>query len=433
MQELFSLRRTWGPIFFLLCCPPLAILIWYTNTQLQGSLSSLFHLFIQQGFFNALKGIWGLVFFGSLTAWKMIFLFAAFQILLMKILPGKPFDGPITPKGNVPHYKANGPLAFFVTLATFSILSFGLHLFDAAIIYDHFGALVGALNIFSLAFCAFLYLKGRFFPSSSDSGLTGNALFDYYWGTELYPRVGGIDIKTFTNCRFGMMSWGVILLSYAAKQSSLYGLSNAMIISVALQLLYIAKFFYWESGYLRSLDIMHDRAGFYICWGCLVWVPCIYTSASMYLVHHPYNFTKPVFSLLLALGAFCILLNYAADRQRQKVRQTQGNCLIFGKKPKLLVANYTTTDGQAKQNLLLMSGLWGKARHFHYLPEIMGAFLWTVPALFTHFIPYFYVIFLTLLLVDRSIRDEKRCAKKYGKDWDLYCQEVPYKIIPLIF
>lgn len=29
----------------------------------------------------------------------------------------------------------------------------------------------------------------------------------------------------------------------------------------------------WETGYLSTIDIMHDRAGYYICWGCLVWVP----------------------------------------------------------------------------------------------------------------------------------------------------------------
>ncbi len=44
------------------------------------------------------------------------------------------------------------------------------------------------------------------------------------------------------------------------------------------------------------------------------------------------------------------------------------------------------------------AGWWGLARHFHYLPEIIAALLWTVPALFTHVLPYFYVTFLTLLL-----------------------------------
>ena len=62
------------------------------------------------------------------------------------------------------------------------------------------------------------------------------------------------------------------------------------------QLVYIAKFYWWETGYLRSLDIMHDRAGFYICWGCLVWVPSVYTSAS--LTDH---------ALLRAMKARCAL------------------------------------------------------------------------------------------------------------------------------
>lgn len=60
----------------------------------------------------------------------------------------------------------------------------------------------------------------------------------------------------FTNCRFGMVGWSLLLLSYAAKQDQLYGLSDSMIVAVALQLIYITKFFFWETGYLRSLDIM---------------------------------------------------------------------------------------------------------------------------------------------------------------------------------
>lgn len=38
-------------------------------------------------------------------------------------------------------------------------------------------------------------------------------------------------------------------------------------------------------------------AGFYICWGCLVWVPSIYTSPGMYLVNHPVNLGTQVLSV----------------------------------------------------------------------------------------------------------------------------------------
>lgn len=356
-----------------------------------------------------------------------------FEFVLIKYLPGSTFYGPITPNGNTPEYKANGLLAFVISISFFCISTFYLHLFSASIIYDHFGEILGALNFFSLLLCVVLYLKGRYYPSTTDSGLTGNLIFDYYWGTELYPSLWGINLKMFINCRLGMMSWGIILLSYAAKQSELTGLSNSMLIAVALQLIYITKFYIWETGYLASLDIMHDRAGYYICWGCLVWVPGIYTSPTMYLVNHPNHLSLGLALGLFSAGVASIFINYQADRQRQLVRNTSGACKIWGTAPKLIMATYKTESGAFKKNALLFSGWWGVARHFHYFPEIAAAFFWSAPALFTHFSPYFYVCFLTILLFDRANRDDLRCTTKYGQYWQDYCSKVPYKIIPFVY
>ncbi|KTD17966.1 7-dehydrocholesterol reductase [Legionella jordanis] len=426
------LRNTLGPLFLILVCPPFAILMWYTNSHLQGSLQQLGLFLKQEGIFRGIYEIWQPLFFGSPTAWTIIAVFIFFEFLLAKYLRGKPFKGPITPKGNVPLYKANGVAAFLLTVFSFCFCSFYLNLFPATIIYDEFGAIIGALNCLSLLLCLAFYFKGKFWPSSTDSGTTGNFIFDYYWGTELYPTFAGINLKMFINCRLGMMSWGLILLSYAAKQEMLFGLSNAMLVAVALQFIYIGKFFLWETGYLASLDIMHDRAGFYICWGCLVWVPCIYTSPSMYLVLHPHHLSPFWAVAIFTAGASAILINYLADRQRQRIRATAGQCKIWGKTPRLTLATYYTETGEQKQNLLLSSGWWGISRHFHYLPEIAAAFFWSVPALFNHFAPYFYVCFLTVLLLDRAFRDDERCLKKYGGYWKMYCEQVPYKIIPYV-
>lgn len=421
------------PIALLTLCPPMVFVMWYTATHLDGSFLSLFQLILQNGLWNTLKTICAPIFFGSATAWKILGCYALFQLFIMKVVPGKPFAGPITPKGNVPIYKANGIACYCITIATFLLLTYGFHVFSPTIIYDHLGPMLGALNCFSLVFCLFLYFKGIFAPSSSDCGATGNFLFDYYWGTELYPRIFGWDVKMFTNCRFGMMGWSLILLSYAAKQSELYGLSDSMCVAVILQLIYIGKFFFWETGYLRSLDIMHDRAGFMICWGCLVWLPCVYTSPTLYLVNHPNHLGPLLSGFIFVAGATSIFINFFADRQRQQVRATDGNCLIWRNKPDLIHATYTTQSGDTKQTLLLASGWWGMSRHFHYIPELLGTFFWTVPALFSHFLPYFYLIFLTILLVDRAFRHDKRCADKYGPYWTAYCDKVPYKIIPYIF
>lgn len=426
------LRKTLVPLFLILVCPPAVFAFWYTCTQLDGSFLRLFQFFAEVGVFKALYKIAAPHFFGSLIAWKIIAFYATFQLMLMRILPGKTVHGPITPAGNIPAYTANGILAFFITLATYYLGAYPLHLFSPTIIYDNFGDILGALNIFSLAFCLFLLGKGLVAPSSSDHGSSGNLIFDYYWGTELYPRIYGWDVKMFTNCRFGMMAWPLIILSFAAKQNELYGLSNSMVLAVSLQLLYVFKFFVWEPGYLRSLDIMHDRAGYYICWGCLVWVPGIYTSPTLYLVNHPHTLGLLPVIAILTLGSLSILINYLADRQRQRVRALNGNCTIWGKQPVITVARYTTEQGEAKYNLLLACGWWGIARHFHYVPEVLGAFCWSVPALFDNFLPYFYVIFLATLLTERAFRDDRRCALKYGEDWETYCDQVPYKIIPYV-
>lgn len=427
------LRNFFGPLFLMAICPPAALFMWYTNSSLEGSFSTLFSLFKEEGILQTIPQTIAPFLIGSPLAWKIILGFIVFQLILIRILPGKSFKGPITPQGNIPTYKENGLSAFIITMLSFAGASFGLHLFSASILYDNLGNILGALNLFSLFFCGFLYYKGRYFPSSSDSSLTSNPLFDYYWGTELYPRIGGFSLKHIITCRLGMMSWGLFLLSYCAKQIELNGeLTNSLFISVFLQFLYLTKFFMWEKGYLRSLDIMHDRAGFYICWGCLVWVPCIYTSPSMYLVLHPIHLNFAAAAFILVAGTGCIIINYMADRQRLIARSTQGNCKIWGKTPRLLPARYITSTGDQKETFLLASGWWGITRHFHYLPEMLAAFLWSVPALFTHFSPYFYVVFLTILLLDRAYRDDKRCARKYKEDWVDYCKVVPYKIIPYL-
>jgi 7-dehydrocholesterol reductase len=120
---------------------------------------------------------------------------------------------------------------------------------------------------------------------------------------EVHPRLLGVDVKQWTNCRVGMMAWQILIVAFlmaAYKQTGTLSAGHAT--NVVLQSIYIAKFFWWETGYFTTLDITLDRAGYYICWGCLVWVPGFYTYSSFYLVAQPSFFDGSTALVVALLG-----------------------------------------------------------------------------------------------------------------------------------
>jgi 7-dehydrocholesterol reductase len=162
----------------------------------------------------------------------------------------------------------------------------------------------------------------------------------------------------------------------------------------------------------------------------MVFLPCIYTSHTYYLVKHPIDLDPITTAVLFGCGVICILANYDADRQRQHFRATDGKCTVWGKPPKVVKAKYITGDGREQTSLLLASGWWGLSRHWHYIPEILASVFWSQCLVTGSLMSWFYAIYLTLLLTDRAWRDDERCRGKYGKYWAEYCTLVPYKIIP---
>ena len=148
-----------------------------------------------------------------------------------------------------------------------------------------------------------------------------------------------LQIKRFINCRFSMTFWMLAGLSYTYSSYELHGkIDYGLLLSAVSQYLYLVKvrrthtlttshctpfygfvtlyyyfdfcrllnysfphyllllsysfyslvqFFEWEIGYMRSIDIIVDRAGWEIQWGCLVWVPSVYTLHSRFLVANP--------------------------------------------------------------------------------------------------------------------------------------------------
>ncbi|KCV70446.1 hypothetical protein H696_02788 [Fonticula alba] len=436
------IHRTVAPLFLML-----ATLLWvpfciHTVTQLDGSYARLIEFIASEGLVNAYRKCYVAP---DATTYGILIVFSVFQLVLMFALPGRRVAGPESEGGFTPIYRANGVAAYLVTCISLVAVHFS-GLFDVSRVYDQLPQIFSLTVPGIFVFCLLLYVKGALLPSNRhssklapgednpDFGLSGNPILDFYAGTELYPYIGPLNLKFYTNCRWGMMTWPTLIIVYAIKQYTMLGhLSNPMIMSVTIQLVYLFKFFHWEMGYMATLDIMHDRLGYYICWGIFCLVPSLYTLCTNYLVNHPYEISNLTCFLGTVFGISLVALEYHIDMERVHFRNAKGKDKIWGRLPRHVVAKYIAADGTERTSLLLADGFWGLSRHINYAFEIAMTFVWTVPFQFNHIMPYSYVIFLTGLLLHRLYRDEVRCSQKYGEHYEEYRRLVPYYLIPYVF
>jgi 7-dehydrocholesterol reductase len=253
-------------------------------------------------------------------------------------------------------------------------------------------------------------------------------------GIELNPRFGDwFDFKLFHNGRPGIVAWSLIVLSFAGAQYELYGyVTNSMIALYILHATYILDFFWNEDWYLRTIDIAHDHFGFYLAWGDSVWLPWLYPLQAFYLVKYPVQLSTPVFVAVLAFGFAGYYIFRAVNDQKDKFRKDPSKP-IWGKPAVFVMAKFATGDGKFRESPLLASGFWGLSRHFNYVGDLMMSLSFCLTCGFGHLLPYFYIIYMTILLVHRVLRDDTRCRDKYGAYWEQYCKLVPYRILPPLF
>jgi 7-dehydrocholesterol reductase len=98
------------------------------------------------------------------TTWTILLSYFVVQFLIMVLVPGKTFYGPLSPMGNRPSYKAHGLQCFAVSLLLYATL-YAHGVFTATLIYEQLGKMYTALVIVAFAFCAFLWAKGHVAPT----------------------------------------------------------------------------------------------------------------------------------------------------------------------------------------------------------------------------------------------------------------------------
>lgn len=344
------------------------------------------------------------------------------QIFLRLYAPGKTVLGMVQRDGRRLPYRINGWSSLWISLAVLGGLLYS-GLLPLTAIYDELGGLISTATLFAFVFAVFLYFYGL--RSKQEERRSGHVIYDFFLGTSLNPRLGAFDLKVFFESNIGMGCWGVFIVGMAAAQYGKLGtLTAPMILVCALQLIYVADFFFFESTLLAMWDILYENYGFMLVHAFLVWMPFNFSLQAQFLVTR--NTALPSWAVVACALLFGVGYYIFRTANLQKYRfRTDPSLPIWGRPPSYL----KTAHG----SLLLTSGWWGMARHVNYLGDLMMALAMCLPCGLSHVTPFFYFIYFAPLLIDRERRDHAACQAKYGKDWDEYCRRVPWRIIPRVY
>ncbi|XP_011625986.1 delta(14)-sterol reductase isoform X2 [Amborella trichopoda] len=335
--------------------------------------------------------------------------------------PGKIIPGALLQDGTRKYYRCNGLVSLIMLIVLLGI-AVSMRLISPTFIVDRGAQLLSTTLAFSLVFSIVLYAAGCMSHEKGSSlkpHTTGNLIHDWWLGIQLNPEIMGVDLKFFF-VRAGMMAWLLINLSVLAKSIKDNSLGISMILYQTYCMLYVLDYFWYEECMTSTWDIIAERLGFMLVFGDLVWIPFTFSIQGWWLLRN--EVTLPTAAVILNCVIFLIGYRVFRGANKQKhIFKKDPKAPIWGKPPKVIGGK------------LLASGYWGIARHCNYLGDILLAFAFSLPCGTRSVVPYFYPIYLFILLIWRERRDEARCQEKYKEDWVNYCKVVPWRIFPYVY
>ncbi|KAF7715158.1 Ergosterol biosynthesis ERG4/ERG24 family protein [Penicillium ucsense] len=419
------------------------------------------------------EGITGL-YDTEVTLWVLSYY--AFSLFLQVILPGQEADGVALACGGRLKYKFN---AFSSAIVILLGLATGTYMYGAdfvvwTFLWNNYIQVITANLLIASSVAVFVYLKSFTVPQPgkpnhelrelAPGGHTGNPLYDFFIGRELNPRVRlpipllseasrTLDIKVFMEMRPGLLGWTILNLSNVAHQYRTYGyVTDSIVLVTIFQAFYILDALYMEPAILTTMDVIMDGFGFMLSFGDVVWVPHIYSIQSRYLAVFPLELGWSGIAIVLSATAVGYAIFRGANNQKNRFRTDPND-------PRVKHIKFIETKSGSK---LMVSGWWGLARHINYLGDWIMSWSYCLPtgvagyALIESINPstgavqtqavqtpevrgwgmiftYFYMLYFGVLLIHREMRDEEKCKKKYGADWNRYTSMVRSRIIPGIY
>lgn len=200
-------------------------------------------------------------------------------------------------------------------------------------------------------------------------------------------------------------------------------ITDSMVLVLVFQGWYVFDALWNEAAVLTTMDVTTDGFGFMLSFGDLAWLPFTYCLQARYLASHPLDLGAINSTIIIAIQLIGYWIFRGANSEKDAFRRDPDA-------ERFKNHTYIKTETGTR---LLTSGWWGKSRHMNYLGDWIMAWAWCLPTGFSTPIPYFYVVYFAVLLIHRERRDDEKCAKKYGKDWEKYKKMVPYRIIPYVY
>ncbi|KAL0347102.1 UNVERIFIED_CONTAM: Delta(14)-sterol reductase [Sesamum calycinum] len=357
----------------------------------------------------------------SWTSVAMLVVFFTYLAIAGSILPGRVVPGATLADGTRLHYRCNGLLSLLLVVCLLGIGGW-MTLVSPTAIADRGLELLSTTLIFSALVTFLLYMAGcrsRDQSSSLKPHISGNLIHDWWFGIQLNPQFMGIDLK-FYFVRAGMMGWLLINFSVLAKCILETKLSGSMILYQLFCVLYILDYFFYEEYMTSTWDIIAERLGFMLVFGDLVWIPFTFSIQGWWLLNNEVQLTTAAIIANCLVFLIGYLVFRGANKQKHVFKKNP-KALIWGRPPKVIGGK------------LLASGYWGIARHSNYLGDLLLALSFSLPCGISSPVPYFYPIYLFILLIWRERRDEARCAQKYKEIWAEYKKQVPWRILPYAY